>query len=100
MITQTANPRLEPNVKQAIERMLRERLAPFGLVRTDIRVGRDQDGDPVLFVDVYYNRLDHAVEAKATFGLASALRNAVAELGETRFPYIRHHFDEHQKIAS
>jgi len=100
MIARAETNQIEPQVKRTIERVLRGRLAAFGLERTDIRAGRDQEGDPVLFVDAYYNRLDQPIEAKATFGLPTELRTALAELGETRFPHIRHHFDDHQKIAS
>ena len=100
MISRAESTEIEPQVKRTIERVLRKRLAAFGLNRTKIRAGWDHEGDPVLFVDAYYKRLDRPIEAKATFGLPTELRTALAELGESRFPYIRHHFDEHQKIAS
>jgi hypothetical protein len=100
-MTMSAEPsRLRPNVKRTIERILRERLSPFGLARTDIRSGVDHDGDDVIFVDAYYELVDRAVEPKSIYGLESLLRDALAKLGETRFPHVRHHFDEHQKIAS
>jgi hypothetical protein len=95
----------EPNcvddkVKRVAERVLRESLAPYGFARADIRSYRDHDGDPALIIDVYYDFLDQAIEPKVTFGLVGILRSALDEVGETRFPYVRHHFDERQKIAS
>jgi hypothetical protein len=91
---------VEPQVKRTIERILRERLTASGLERTEVRAGLDEDDDPVLFVDAYYHARELPIDAKATFGLPAVLRRALAELGEARFPYVRHHFDEHQKIAS
>jgi len=91
---------INPQVRAAIERVLERRLALYGYERADIRIGQDQEGDQILFVDVSYRLVRHPVDPKATFGLATEIRAALSQLGETRFPLIRHHFADAQKIAS
>jgi hypothetical protein len=90
-----------PNdVKAAIEGVLRRRLAAYGYRGADIRVTSDMDGDPILMIDVHYSPVDGAVSSKATFGLVTQIRETLAKLREGRFPHVRHHFAEGQKIAS
>ncbi len=66
----------------------------------DIRADRDVDGDPILLVDVIYNFVDRPISSKITFRLPPEVRKALISLGESRFPQIRYHFNEQQKIAS
>ena len=91
---------VDEDVKAAIEGVLRRRLGAYGYRSADIRVATDRDGDPILMIDVRYSRIDGAVSSKATFGLVTQLRDALSKLREGRFPHVRHHFDEEQKIAS
>lgn len=80
--------------------MLGDRLADYGFAGVSVVPGLDRDGDPVLLIDVRYKPIDRAIDSKATFGLVTAIRQELAKVGEMRFPHIRHHFDERQKIAS
>jgi hypothetical protein len=87
-------------VEQTVEKVLRDRLASDGFEGADIRSDRDFDGDPILVVDVKYRYVDRPISSKVTFGLTTEIRKALTALGESRFPQIRHHFNEQQKIAS
>jgi hypothetical protein len=88
------------STKSAVEKVLRDRLGQAGFSGADIRADRDSDGDPILLVDVKYAYSDKPINSKLTYGLSTEVRKALGALGETRFPHIRHHFDEQQKIAS
>ena len=87
---------ISSKVEQTVERLLRDRLETSGFEGADIR----SDRDPILVVDVKYRFVDRPISSKVTFGLTTELRKALMALGESRFPQVRHHFDEQQKIAS
>lgn len=84
---------------EAVERVLKERMGPFGFQGAKVDPGWDHDGDPVLFIEARYNLSDRPIDAGVTFGLLRALREALEAAGETRFPHIRHHLDEQQQVA-
>ncbi|WP_104827120.1 hypothetical protein [Rhizobium sp. NXC24] len=91
---------ISSKVEQTVERLLRDRLETSGFEGADIRSDRDLEGDPILVVDVKYRFVDRPISSKVTFGLTTELRKALMALGESRFPQVRHHFNEQQKIAS
>ena len=91
---------ISSKVEQTVEKVLRDRLETSGFEGAEIRSDRDFDGDPILVVDVNYRFLDKPISSKVTFGLTTEIRKALMALGESRFPQIRHHFNEQQKIAS
>lgn len=96
----TQDQHISNNVRRAVEKVLSDRLGPAGFAGADIRADRDVDGDPILLVDVNYNFVDRPISSKITYGLPTEVRKALKSLGESRFPQIRHHFNEQQKIAS
>ena len=100
MTTEAKDSQVDTKVRKAVEEVLRDRLADYGYTGVNVAPGQDRDGDPVLLVDVRYKALDKPIASKETFGLVTAIRQQLARIGETRFPHIRHHFDEQQKIAS
>ena len=61
--------------------------------------GRDHDDDPVIFIDARYDLIEEPIELDSALGLVGALRDALESLGETRFPHVRHHFDDRQQVA-
>jgi hypothetical protein len=96
----TEEQNISNNVERAVDKVLRDRLATAGFAGANIRPDRDVDGDPILVVDVNYDYSDKPISSKITFGLSTEVRKVLLALGESRFPHIRHHFNEQQKIAS
>jgi len=90
---------VDERVIEAVRRVLEDRMGRFGFEDVRVSSGEDHDGDPVLFIEVDYRLSDEPIDSKATFGLVRALREALGAVGETRFPHVRHHFDEKQKVA-
>jgi hypothetical protein len=84
----------------AVRQVLTERIGGMHIRDVEVNAGHDHDGDPVLVVDAYYDFSETPVDARAMYGLTRHLRGALQEAGETRFPIIRHHFDDRQKVAT
>jgi hypothetical protein len=91
---------ISSKVEKTVEKVLRDRLSSDGFAGAEIRLpDRDFDGDPILVVDVNYRFLDRPISSKVTFSLTTEIRKALMALGESRFPQVRHRFNEQQKIA-
>lgn len=90
---------VDERVIEAVRRVLEDRMGRFGFEDARAHYGEDHDGDPVLYIDVDYRLSDEPIDTKATIGLVQALRDALGAVGETRFPHVRHHFDEKQKVT-
>ena len=71
----------------------------FGAVDVEVKAVPDHDGDPSLAVDIHYDGHGDPIDPKAMASLLFKLRERLWEHGETRFPYIRHHFPEAQKVV-
>jgi hypothetical protein len=82
-----------------IELVLRSNLEEYGLEKVVVEPGVDHDGDPVIFVDAYYKLSNEPVQPAITLQTLSRLRAELITLGEDRFPHLRHHFSEAQKVA-
>lgn len=87
------------NIVAAIRRIVRGDMGRFGLRTMSVEAGEDHDGDPVLFVDVYYDRSERPIDTKVVAGLVSKVQAKLRDLGEERFAHLRHHFAEDQKAA-
>jgi hypothetical protein len=98
MISTAARAPIKPRVRAAIDRILRENLSRYGFVRATIEPGEDHDRDPAIFVDAEYQLSDEAVDGRITLATQSMLRDQLIALGEDRFPYLRHHFAEGQRV--
>jgi hypothetical protein len=94
---------VDKDIVALIERTVRETMGPFGLRGVEVRAGADHDGDPVIFVEAQYDLserpIDPRLTAKLTSRLTTTLRDRLWERGETRFPHVRHKFDERQKVV-
>jgi hypothetical protein len=89
-----------PAVNDEIQELLRERLGRYGFERAVINAGSDHSGDPALFIDAFYHLTREPVQSIEMLHLLNELRNFLVRKGETRFPYLRHHFDERQQVTT
>lgn len=90
---------VDPAVRDRIVAVVQDRLAQHGLRDVLIEPGSDQDGDPVLFVTAHFDLVAEPIDPAITFDLTGPVREALAEMGETRYPHIRFEFHEDQKIT-
>lgn len=90
---------LHPDAIDIIRDIVLGDMSRFGGTAVDVRVEPDHDGDPSLQIDVRYSGEGEPVDTKVVASLLSKVRGGLWAAGETRFPYIRHHFPEDQKIV-
>lgn len=85
--------------KKAVQKLLKDKFAQYRFERVDVRAGEDHSGDPALFIDAYYGLSDTPLDARLISYTLTELRDLLLKMGEKRFPYVRHHFDERQVVA-
>jgi hypothetical protein len=90
---------VESEVRHVAEMMVKSMMGSFGASDVNIRVGRDHDDDPVLYIDVAYEDGGEPIDPKKAMNLQTGLVQRLRELGEYRFPHIRHHFTERQSVV-
>jgi len=98
-MTQDILEKVDPRVQHAISAVLRKRFGDYGFRNAHVEAGLDHDGDPILLIDAYYDFSKRPVDTSAMLGLTRALREVLQTLGETRFPHVRHQFDDRQKVV-
>jgi hypothetical protein len=86
-------------VVAAMTEIVEREMGPFGLRAVTVRAAEDHDGDPILLVETVYRSGGKPIEPKVVAGLPTKLRQRLWEMGETRFPHVRHHFSARQKVA-
>jgi hypothetical protein len=91
--------KVAPDVVEAIDTVIRARMARWGYTHAEVRPGLDHGGDPVIFVDAHYELREEPLVPGVTYGLVTEVRDAIEALGEGRFPHIRHQFHELQKTT-
>jgi hypothetical protein len=87
-------------IQRALERVVEAHLGPGNVERLELSPVEDLDGHEVLRVDVYHRFKERAIDARKTYRLSSALREAASALGETRDLWPRYHFDERQRVEA
>lgn len=87
------------DVIEAIRSFMKAELRPLDVADVDVKTAPDHDGDPSLFIEVRYRDNGRPIDPKQLAMLLTNLRNQLYHKGEFRFPYIRHHFSETQKVA-
>ena len=90
---------VEPDIVALIEQTVRDSMAPFGFKTAHVRAGEDYDGDPVIYIVAEYDYTDTPIDIEVMSKLHGTLRRRLWDKGETRFPHIRHKFDERQQVA-
>lgn len=90
--------RIDPAIASAADEVLRAACGRFGFREAVISAGPDHDGEPALFVDALYDLSLEPVDSRATIEAQVALHTRLREMGETRFPYVRHRFREGQAL--
>ena len=86
-------------VRDAIERVLRERLGRQGFREVAVRAGADHDGDPALFIVAHFDLAPQPIDPAFTVGITVAVSDALDEIGETRFPHITYDLHDDQVFA-
>ena len=89
---------LKPEITALIEETVRELMTPFGLRQVTSRADIDHDGDPVIRVEAHYDLNDEPIDIDVMARLALHLPDRLREINESRFPHIRHFFDEKHPI--
>jgi len=90
---------LPADAAQALERVLRQRLASAGLKRVEAEAGQDFEGDEALYLDLYFDLVEPELDPEPFNFLTTELRETLESFGERRFPHLRYHFDARQKVA-
>jgi hypothetical protein len=85
-------------VRTTVNRVLKRQLAAIGFERADLAEDVDHDGDPILRIIVHYKRVGDSVDPTPIFTLAGRLREALAEVGEDRFPHFQHLLPDDQEV--
>ncbi|MCU0838496.1 MAG: hypothetical protein MUE49_07220 [Rhodospirillales bacterium] len=90
------------NIKEAIQKILDEALSAHGYRKADtvIVADEDHDGDPVLRIDVHYDERGAPIDPEVLAGLVTRVRERLWDMGEDRFPHIRHLVPETRDFAS
>ena len=95
----SATAKVPAKATEAIRRILRKEVGRFGLSTVVVTPGEDHDGDPALFIHARYRRTPRPVDLTVVNGTLHKVRQRLLDLDEERFPYIRHHFADDQKLA-
>ena len=95
----TTRETISKSVAASVREIVGREMKPFGLVSVDVTAAEDHDGDPILWIDANYGPGGDPIEREVVAGLVTKLRDRLWDLGETRFPHVRHHFLEEQRVA-
>ena len=77
-----------------IQAILHKWLDRYGFQHADVRIGRDHDGDPSIFITAHYSKADEDVDGDDVLSAIGEVRDALHGRGEERFPYLMHAFPE------
>lgn len=93
MLATKIRPEVEAAIREEVERAL-----PGLVAECSILPRQDHDGDEAIYVDVRQRLSPTPYDSEITLELTYQVNNRLFALDERRFAYIRHHFDELQKI--
>lgn len=89
---------IRPEVASAIEGIIAPAMRRMGYRALRIEEGENHADEPVLFIHVEYGADGDPIDPNVTADLLFQVHCRLTELGEERFPHIRHHFKEAPKV--
>src|ERR1700677_3215952 len=78
----------DQEVTRLADKLLSEALCGQGYERVTVRSGVDHDDEPALFVDAILKENTDVIAGEAFASAIGALRNALLQRDEIRFPYL------------
>lgn len=81
-----------------IENVVKQYLDGHEIDPCNIFVEYDEDGDQCISVGLYYKFSRKPVDPANSLAMLGAIRDALVEAGDQRFPYVEHYFDDKQEI--
>ncbi len=91
--------KISAKVTRKIRRLLKQEVGHYALRSIEMKVGEDHDGDPVLFIDAWYDLSLTRVDTMRVAETSGKLHDLARSMKLTIFPHLRHHFDEAQKVV-
>lgn len=73
-------------IRDVIEEVVAEQLAPAQVVNLIVTKAEDSDGDPIFNIVVVFKAEDDRLDPERVLGLTRHLREPLHKLGENRFP--------------
>lgn len=89
---------LDEAVVAIVRDTVQREMGPFGLTRVAVAAAPDHTGETILAIDADYDGSGSPVDPKVMAALGDKLRNRLWNHGEERFPYVRHHFPDNQRM--
>lgn len=78
----------EAETQAIAEKVLRQKFGPFGFAEVAVHAGLNHDGEQAFFVDAIFQRNAPSLATRASTEALNALRAALLERNEQRFPYL------------
>ncbi len=93
------NPAPTAVIVQEVERLARQFMGEFGLTHVITTSALDHDGDAVLAIELQYDPAGPAVDTTRMTDFFHTLRRRLRDMGEDRFPHVRHDFALDRKVV-
>lgn len=91
--------KVPPKIADTIKYLVKREVGRFGVRTISVVPGEDHDGDPVIFVEINYDPKGEDIDTQVLAGLAFKVRNRLWQLGEERFPHIRHNVSDDRRLV-
>jgi hypothetical protein len=88
-----------PKVRDLIRSEVGKAMKAYRPIRIEVDAAADHDGDPILVIEAAYRLSARPIDPAELTRLISQLRDRLWRMGETRFPHVRHHFADGQKVV-
>ena len=92
--------RLAPKLERKIVGMISDMLQGHDFEIRSIKVDEDWSGDEAIFVELWYRLSTSEFDPELMTRVRSAVRAMLVDNDEDRFPFIRHHLPDGQKVKA